>query len=257
MTAQVVQLPRRRARRPTVAEGAPAPDDRRAVTVSSEPPTPSLVRPLPLLARWYSVDDWGRDDTLIRVLGPLARLRWKVSVGGAQQIPATGAALLVANVRRFSLSTVYASWALSKEIERPVRFVGRPDIAPIGPMMRRLGALLSDPSEVAGALRNGEVVMISAAPTNHPRLVGAVNHELVTGAVLYDAPVLPVVTMSSPMGRSARVEVGEPVTRRRRRRRGPLAEVELADDTQRRLQKMLDELGGPRTGGPLDWLGET
>jgi hypothetical protein len=237
MTAQVVQLPRRRPRRPNdksgAGAGAGAATSRRAAVVSSEPPTPSLVRPLPLLARWYSVDDWGRDETLIRVLGPLARARWNVSVGGAQQIPATGAALLVANVRRFSLSVVYASWALSNEIDRPVRFVGRPDIAPIGPMMRRLGALLRDPAEV-----------------------GAINHELVTGAVLHDAPVLPVVTMSSPMGRSARVEVGEPVQRRRRRRRGPLAEVELADDTQHRLQKMLDELGGLQTGvAPIDWLG--
>jgi hypothetical protein len=256
MTAQVVQLPRRRPRRPNDKVGAGAATTRRTAVVSSEPPTPSLVRPLPLLARWYSVDDWGRDETLIRVLGPLARARWNVSVGGANQIPATGAALLVANVRRFSLSVVYASWALSNEIERPVRFVGRPDIAPIGPMMRRLGALLRDPAEVVGALRNGEVVMICAAPTNHPRLVGAINHELVTGAVLHDAPVLPVVTMSSPMGRSARVEVGEPVQRRRRRRRGPLAEVELADDTQHRLQKMLDELGGLQTGvAPIDWLG--
>ena len=36
--------------------------------------------------------------------------------------------------------------------------------------------------------------------------------------------------------------------RARRVRRGPLAEVELAEDTQRQLQKMLDELGGTRTG---------
>jgi hypothetical protein len=61
--------------------------------------------------------------------------------------------------------------------------------------------------------------------------------------------------MSSPLGRAARVEVGAAIPRRRRRR-GPLAEVELADDTQHELQKMLDELGGARTGfGPIDWFG--
>jgi 1-acyl-sn-glycerol-3-phosphate acyltransferase len=251
MPAQVVQLRRRPATRPL------APVVQRTPVDATAPSRPllGLVRPLPFLANWYKVDDWGRDDTLIRLLGPLARLRWDVSVGGTQHIPSTGAALLVANARRLSMSTLYASWALSQSIERPVRFVGRPDIAPIGPLMRRLGALLLDPAEVAGALRNGEVVLISASPTGHPRLVGNVDHALLTGAVLHGTPVLPVVTMSTPVGRAARVEVGE-VAPRRRRRRGPLAEVELADDVQHQLQKMLDELGGMRTGGPLDWLGE-
>ncbi|MCU1503622.1 MAG: hypothetical protein JWM12_2976 [Ilumatobacteraceae bacterium] len=252
MPAQVVQLPRRRARRPTGSVALDAPQ-----ATSSEPRPPSLVRPLPFLSRWYSVDDWGRDETLIRALGPLAWLRWDVSVGGQQHVPPSGPALLVANARRFSLSTVYASWALSREIGRPVRFVGRPDIAPIGPFMRRIGALLSSPAEVTTALRDGELVMISAKPTNHPRLVGAIDHELITGAVLHSTPVLPVATVSAPIGRATRVEVGPPVPRGKLRR-GPLAEVELADATQHRLQKMLDELGGSRTGvAPLDWLGES
>jgi hypothetical protein len=255
MPAHVVQFPRRGARRPRPA--TPRRESAAPLVAYSEPGPPSLVRPLPLLARWYSVDDWGRDATLIHALGPLARLRWDVNVGGQQHLPQAGAALLVVNTRRFSLTSVFASWALSAAVDRPVRFVGRPDIAPFGPMMRRLGALLADPAEVTGALRNGELVMISAKPTNHPRLVGAVDHELVTGAVLHDTPVFPVVAMSTSIGRSARVEVGEPVQRRRRRRRGPLAEVELADDTQHRLQMMLDELGGIRTGvAPFDWLGE-
>jgi hypothetical protein len=45
--------------------------------------------------------------------------------------------------------------------------------------------------------------------------------------------------------------------RSRKKRRGPLAEVELAEHAQRRLQDLLDELGGTRTGVPgLGWLGE-
>jgi hypothetical protein len=45
--------------------------------------------------------------------------------------------------------------------------------------------------------------------------------------------------------------------RLRKKRRGPLAEIELAEATQRHLQKMLDELGGVQTGMPaIDWLGE-
>jgi 1-acyl-sn-glycerol-3-phosphate acyltransferase len=204
----------------------------------------------------FEVDDWGRDAWMIKALGPLGRIRWDVSVGGAQHVPATGPALLVANARRFSLSSVYASWALSNVTGRVVRFVGRPDIAPVGPFMRRIGALLDRPDEVANALRNGEVVLISAEGTSHPRHVGSIRHELLTGAVLLDTPVVPVATMSNVVGRTARVEVAAPI-RRRRVRRGPLAEVELADELQLQLQRQLDELGGYRTGLlPFDWLGD-
>jgi hypothetical protein len=58
------------------------------------------------------------------------------------------------------------------------------------------------------------------------------------------------------MSRNARADVGAAV-RARRKRRGPLAEVELAEATQRQLQKMLDEFGGVQTGvTPVDWLAE-
>src|SRR5258705_3576102 len=112
-----------------------------------------------------SVDEWGRDAQLIEVLTPSAKLRWDVSVGGTQHLPKRGGALLVTNSRRFSLSTVYSAWALSHAIGRPVRFAGRPDIAPIGPLMQRLGGLLSKPEEIRGALRDGELVGISTRST--------------------------------------------------------------------------------------------
>ncbi|MFT3851661.1 MAG: hypothetical protein QM733_02805 [Ilumatobacteraceae bacterium] len=204
----------------------------------------------------FDVDSWGRDAWLINALGPFAGLRWDVGVGGAEHVPADGPALLVANARRFALASIYASTALSKATGRVVRFAGRPDIAPIGPFMRRIGGLLDQPDEIANALRNGEVVMISARATSHPRHVGPIRHELLTGAVLLDAPVLPVATMSNVGGRTARVEVAAPL-RRQRTRRGPLAEVELADALQHHLQRQLDELGGYRSGfNPFDWLGE-
>ena len=203
-----------------------------------------------------SVDDWGRDPHLIGALSTLSRIRWDVTVGGQQLLPKEGPALLVANARYLSLSSLYASWALSEATGRTVRFVGRPDVAPVGALMRRFGALLTDPDEIASALRNGQLVMISAARTRHPRQAGAVDHSLIATAVLTDTPVFPVATMSSPVARSARVEVG-PVERLRRKRRGPLAEVELAQQLQERLQELLEELGGLHTGvGAIDFFGE-
>jgi hypothetical protein len=208
---------------------------------------------------WYqadSVDEWGRDAHLIELLTPSATLRWDVSVGGAHHLPNRGGALLVTNSRRFSLSSVYTAWALSRETGRPVRFGGRPDIAPLGSLMQRLGGLLDKPEEIRGALRAGELVVVSAKSTTNPRHAGPVDHALISSAVTSGTPVFPIASMSSMFGRAARVEVG-PQVRPTRKRRGPLADLELADLTQRHIQRMLDALGGLHTGvAPIDWLAE-
>lgn len=203
-----------------------------------------------------TVDEWGRDPHLLNLLSPLLRLRWDVSVGGLHHLPARAGALLVTNERRLSMSPFYVSWALARATDRPVRFVGRPDSAPLGALLRRVGALLHHPAEVRGALRHGELVVIGAGATSHPRHAGPVDHELVGAAITAGVAVIPVASMSSLFGRSARAEVGPPI-RQRHKRRGPLADLEVADAAQRHLQKMLDELGGAQTGvAPIDWLGE-
>ncbi len=186
----------------------------------------------------YAVDDYGRDPHLVAALSPLARLRWNVRVTGAGNIPASGA-LLVCNSRKFSLGALYAALALTDTTGRTVRFVGRPDTAPLGALMRRVGALLAHPAEVLGALRDGELVLISAAGTSHARHAGVVSYELVGQAVIAQVPVLPVTTISSRFGRTAHVTVGTPVNARRERH-GPLAHVELAEQVQHQLQRMLD-----------------
>lgn len=204
----------------------------------------------------HSVDDWGRDDHLIRALSPIARLRWDVTVGGDQHLPKRSGALLVTNQRNWGLNPLWVAWALGEATDRPVRFVGRPDIAPAGAALRRLGGLLHEPHEVAGALRHGELVVLGADPTSHPRYAGVVDHVIVGAAVTTGVPVLPVASMASMLGRSARAEVGHAV-KLRHPRRGPLAEVELAEAVQRHLQKLLDQFGGVQTGmAPFDWLGE-
>ncbi len=212
----------------------------------------------PIRAAWpvHSVDDFGRDPHLVRALTPLVRLRWSVSTGGIEHLPTRGGALLVCNSRRWALSNIWTALALSQATGRPVRFVGRPDIAPVGAFMRRIGGLLEQPAEVLGALRHHELVLIAAEPTAHPRHAGKVPHDLVGAAVMAGVPVFPVATMSSALGRDARAEVG-PQVRPRRKRRGPLADVELAEQVQHHIQRILDSFGGTQTGvAPLDWLAE-
>jgi hypothetical protein len=210
------------------------------------------------LRHWpaHSVDDFGRDPHLVQALTPLVRLRWNTSVGGLQHLPVRGGALLVCNSRRWALHSVAAAFALSEAAGRPVRFVGRPDTVPFGPWMRRIGGLLSRPDEVRSALQHHELVIVSCAGTADPRHAGTVDHQLVGAAVLTKSPVFPLALLTSTVGRTARAEVG-PQVRPKRRRKGPLAEVELAEQAQHHVQRMLDGMGGLQTGiSPFDWFTE-
>ncbi len=199
------------------------------------------------------VDDWGRDAGMFRVTTLLSEVRWAVSTGGDQHLPGRAGALIVVNSRRLALTAVYSAFALSRAVDRPVRFVGRSDDGAIGAMGQRLGGLLDHPDEVAGALRAGELVVCSAAATRRPREAGVVDHALVGAALAAGVKVFPAATTSSPFGRRARIEIG-PATPQRRGRRGPLAEVELADDIRRDIELLLSQMGDINTGTPLDWL---
>jgi len=199
------------------------------------------------------VDDWGRDAGLVRNIIGLAQIRWDVTVGGDQHLPRRKGALIVVNARRFALAPIFAALAISEVVDRPVRFVGRSDSAPLGPLARRIGGLLDHPDELFGALRAGELVVMGAQPTAGLRDVGRVRHDLVGAATAAGVQSYPAATISTPLGRSARVEIA-PATRPTRRRRGPLAELELADHLRGRITTLLQEMGEIPTGTPLDWL---
>ena len=201
-----------------------------------------------------TVDDWGRDPGLVRSMMHLARVRWDVSVGGDQRLPRRKGGLVVVNTRRFALTPIFAAFAISEAVDRPVRFVGRPDTAPVGAFARRIGGLLDHPDEVGGALAAGQLVVMGAEPGEHGSdLVGLVDHAIVGAAVAAGVPVYPAATSSSPLMRAARVEIGT-ASRSPRKRRGPLTELELADRVRVDIALLLDELGELHTGTPLDWL---
>jgi hypothetical protein len=199
------------------------------------------------------VDDWGRDNAFVNRVWSASQLRWSTSVGGSEHIPKRAGALIVVNARRFALAPLFASLAIGAAVDRPVRFVGRTDVAPIGPMMQRLGALLPVEAELEGALRAGELVVLGAEHLASNQRTGLIDHRLVGAAVAARVRVLPAGAVSVPFRRDARVEVGRPV-RLRRRRRGPLEELETADLLQVHIDALLDEMGGALTGTPLDWL---
>jgi hypothetical protein len=199
------------------------------------------------------VDDWGRDNGFVDRVWSTSRLRWNVSVGGIDHVPKRAGGLIVVNARRFALAPIFAALAIGAETDRPVRFVGRPDIAPLGPVMQRLGGLLPIPREVEVALRAGELVVLGADHETTNRHAGHIDHKIVGAATMARVRAIPAATVSVPLRRSARVEIGAPI-RLSKRRRGPLDELETADALQRHIDELLDELGGALTGTPLDWL---
>jgi len=224
----------------------------RTLTAARRTAASAVDRQVAAVGSW-AVDDWGRDPAFVASVGQLASVRWNTVIGGVDRLPVRAGALVVVNTRRWSLAPIQVALAITRETGRVARFVGRPDTAPIGALARRLGGLLARPDEIAGALRAGELLVMSASPTLHPRRVGRVDHALVGAAVSTRTAVFPAATASSPVSRSARIEIG-PSLRPGRRRRGPLIELELADQVQQRIQRMLDQFGGAQTGTPLDWL---
>lgn len=207
------------------------------------------------LRNWTTneVDDWGRDDAFVRRVWSLSHVRWATSVGGVEHVPKRAGALIVVNARRFALAPIFAALAIGAEVDRPVRFVGRPDTAPLGPLMQRLGGLLPVEAELEGALRAGELIVLGAGHTRTNLHTGTIDHELVGSAVAARVRVLPAATMSVPLQRNARVEIG-PQIRLSHKRRGPLEELETADHLQAHINAVLDEMGGTMTGTPIDWL---
>jgi hypothetical protein len=201
----------------------------------------------------HSTDDWGRDATLVRNMMLLANLRWDVSTGGDQRLPSKAGALVVVNSPQFSASPVFAAFAISEAIDRPVRFVGRSDTDLRGSLSRRIGGLLDHPDELAGALRSKQVVVMAAGAAVGTRRVGPVDHTLVAAALATGTRVFPAAASSTPFARHARLEIGE-ATRPPRKRRGPLAELEMAEQLRTDIARLLEEMGDISTGTPLDWL---
>jgi hypothetical protein len=196
------------------------------------------------LAGTHVVDEWGLDPDWVSLASSAAGLRWSLAVGGAEHLPSRGPTLVVVNNRPLAASLAVALIGIRRETGRVLRIVGIPDVAPIGPVLRRLGGVLHHPQEVAGLLRAGQVPAIPCrAEWRLNGRVGRVDAELVGAAIRTSAPVIPVAVLASPWARHARVEIGPAV--RAKRRRGPLATAELADAARAAVQRLVDEATPP------------
>jgi len=203
---------------------------------------PSLPVPPALRRRiegTFTVDPWGLDTDLVDLLAPAARLRWDIDVDGSLVLP-SGPFALVIN-RRLGLSEPWVvAEAVRRVAGRHVRFVGVPDVAPVGPALRRLGGVLNRPDEIAGLLRAGQIVGIGlSAQRTWGARAGSLHPEVLAPVVAAGAPVVPVAVRGREVGRRWRVTLGEPL--RPAVHPGPLAVADLAEHTRRAVQALLDQ----------------
>lgn len=189
----------------------------------------------------YVVDEWGFDPDFVALLSPLVEARWQISVDGAEHIPQEGAAVLVAN-RRFGVSEPFAAAsAVWQATGRIVRVLGVPDIAPIGPVLRRMGAVQDRPDELAGVLRAGQLALVFLdRQLRMGARVGQIGRGALVPAVELGVPVVPVAVTGRELSRRWRVQVGAPVVARTASGSGPLAVAETIDAVRAEIQEIID-----------------
>lgn len=204
-------------------------------------PGAGLISPIGRRLRGANdIDEWGLDPELVAIANPVFALRWDIEVHGAEQLPVIGGAVLVFN-RRLGISE---PWVVARGIRqatgRFVRTVGVPDVAPVGPFVRRFGGVLDRTDEIAGLLRAGQLVGLPMARDLRSReRVGALEVERLEAAIETGCPVVPVALIGRELGRAWRIVVGEAVAPLADA--GPLAAAELAESTRQACQVLLDE----------------
>jgi hypothetical protein len=186
----------------------------------------------------FEIDEYGLDRDLIRMITPLARLRWRLAVEGDHHLPEVGPALLVHN-RCLGLSEPgVLALAVGRATGRPLRWSGAPGRGPLAQGARQLGGVPSDRADLRSLLHAGELVTL---PLNRRLFAASSEPDVPLGpievALELGVSIVPVAVAGLETARRWRVCIGEPLTTRRRAsRRSP---VELAEATQVAMGQLL------------------
>ncbi len=160
----------------------------------------------------YAVDEFGGDPHLMDLFLPLTR-GVRVRVEHGDRIPTRGPALLVSNRGLGIVEPLVLGTAVREACRRRLRVIGAPEIAVLGPALRKLGAIGYRPDDVAAMLRAGHLAAAPLGPTWVREGVGEPPRELVVATLGF--PVIPVaVRPGGPLGLPLlpwRVTIGEPL----------------------------------------------
>ena len=165
------------------------------------------------LAGRYAIDQFGGDPHLMDLVARVPAALIRVEVEGAEHLPRSGPALLVAN-RGFGLAEpLVLGLAIRRAAGRRLRVVGAPEAPLLGPAARKLGAVGYRPDDIAALLRAGH---LAAAPLGMTWLrAGAGEAPRALVAATLGFPVVPVaIRPGGPFNlaiRPWRVVVGEPL----------------------------------------------
>ena len=198
------------------------------------------------LSGQYEIDPWGYDAELVDLVDPLAGLRWRVDVVGAEHVPTEGAGILVANRRTGWPEPLVLGRGVRHATGRRIRFLGIPDVAPIGPALRRLGGAVGRPEELAALLRAGHLSALPLTRRWGPRrAAGTLDPAALAPAVELGLPVVPVGLVGRELLGRWTVFVGAPIDPPQYR--GPLGLAEAAERARDGVQAQLDEASPPRS----------
>jgi 1-acyl-sn-glycerol-3-phosphate acyltransferase len=191
----------------------------------------------------YAIDPFGADPQLQDLVSPLFTAGLRVQVHGAEHLPRSGPALLVANRGFGVLEPTVLALAMRQEVGRRLRVVGAPDLPVVGDLVRKLGGIMSYPDDLAALLRAGHVAAAPLGPTWLRTGAGTPPTPLLVAALGY--PVVPVsVRPGGPFGLALRpwqVRVGEPLEAPAARgSREMLAGAELAEAARDAVQALID-----------------
>jgi 1-acyl-sn-glycerol-3-phosphate acyltransferase len=191
----------------------------------------------------YPVDAFGADPQMQDLIAPFVTAAIHVRVENPERLPESGPAVLVSNRGLGIVEPAVLAVAMRQEVGRRLRVVGAPDVAIFGDMMRKLGAVMSYPGDLAALLRADHVAAIPLGPTWFRTGAGMPQVQLLVAALGY--PVIPLaVRPGGPLGlplRPWRVAVGEPLSVRFPLGSGdPLAAAELAEAAREEVQRLLD-----------------
>jgi hypothetical protein len=136
-----------------------------------------------------------------------------VAVRGAEHVPARGPTVVVLARGLHPAAPLACTVALRRATGRPARFLGLPDVAPVGPALRRVGGAVAHPGELAALLRAGHLVVLPLGPTLRPAAATIDEDDLVPAADLR-ATVLPAALVGAAWRRAWRLELAAPVPNR-------------------------------------------
>ena len=140
----------------------------------------------------YAVDETGFDPDIADLVAPLVGIGWRIRVEGADRLP-DGPAVLVHPRVVGPPETFAVVRGVRLATGRRVRFLGIPDVDPVGPFLRKLGGALAHPAELAGLLRAGHLVAVGERRALRPKPgPAALPAALAAVAFDLDVPIVPV-----------------------------------------------------------------